>query len=168
MRRPTMTHFGIAGYLPLIVGIILSSLMLLPIGTGVSTIPMPHFALMCVFYWSCSRPLLMPYGATAIMGFILDLWLEVPLGLNVLILVLARLFVMNQIKYFNGKSLLVYMGVFSVMCSGLFALMWVITSIIKGQFMPLEPMFYQLLLTLLLYPVVGFALGRVRRSFLSQ
>ena len=48
-----------------------------------------------VFYWLSSRPLLMPYGACAILGFFLDLWLDVPMGMNMVLLLLTRLFVVN-------------------------------------------------------------------------
>ncbi len=166
LKRPVMANFGPSGFMPLFVSLFLAALMLLPIGTGVSNVAMPHFAMMCVFYWSCTRPLLMPYGAAALIGFMLDLWLDVPLGLNILILVLVRLFVMNQIKYFKGRSIVIYWAVFSVMSAGLFALMWVITSFSRGYLIPMEPVFLQLALTVVGYGVVGLILGRIRRSLL--
>lgn len=163
----TIASFGVRGYVPLIISIFLSALMLLPIGTGVSNVMMPHFAMMCVFYWSASRPLMMPYGACALIGFILDLWLDVPMGLNLMLLVLARLFVLSQIKYFKGRSRLVYWGVFSMMATGLFVISWVVISVLSGHMVAVQPVLQQLLLTIFSYAVIGFILGRIRRSVLS-
>lgn len=162
-----MASFGWRGYIPAVVSLGLTSLMLLPVGTGVSNVAMPHFAMMCIFYWTASRPLLMPYGLAASLGLVLDLWLNVPMGLNMLILVLARLFVISQIKYFKGRSRLVYWGVFCVMAIGLYTLSWVIISFITGHMVAIEPVLRQLLLTLFSYGIIGLILGRIRRAFLA-
>lgn len=162
-----ISSFGYRGYIPLAVSLFLSALMLLPIGTGVSNVLMPHFALMCVFYWTATRPLMMPYGACALIGVMLDLWLDVPMGLNMLLLVMARLFVLSQIKYFKGRGRLIYWGVFSLMATGLFALSWVLTSLISGRMVLLDPVLQQLILTIFSYAIIGLILGRIRRSVLK-
>lgn len=161
-----MGSYGLRGYVPLVLSLILSALMLLPVGTGLSNVSMPHFAMICVFYWTSTRPLMMPYGACALLGLMLDLWLDVPMGLNMLILVLARLFVMNQIKYFKGRSRLVYWGVFSLMAIALYTLAWVINSLIAGHMILIQPVFQQLLLTIFSYALIGLVLGRIRRAIL--
>ncbi|WND02767.1 hypothetical protein QGN29_00090 [Temperatibacter marinus] len=162
-----ISSFGAKGYVPLMVSLFLSALMLLPVGTGVSNLMMPHFALMCVFYWTSTRPLMMPYGACAIIGLMLDLWLNVPMGLNLLILVLARLFVINQIKYYKGRSRLIYWAVFAVLAAGLFTLSWALTSIVSGRVTAVEPILFQFLLTIFSYAIIGLLLGRIRRTILA-
>jgi len=162
-RRPVMATFGASGFLPLGFTFVLAIVMLLPIGTGLANVTMPHLVMISVFYWMTHRPLLMPYGACAILGFFLDLWLAVPLGLNMLLLLLTRLFIINQLKYFRGRSRFVYMSVFSGMSLGLFLLAWLVMSVVKGQMLSVRPVLLQWLITAFAYAPVGLLLSRMRR-----
>jgi rod shape-determining protein MreD len=165
-RRPVIASFGFAGFFPLLVTVLMAALMLLPIGTGAANIAMPHLVLISVFYWLSSRPLLMPYGACAIIGFTLDLWLDVPMGLNMVLLLLTRLFVLNQLKHYKGRSRLVHWAIFAVLTLGLYILSWLIVSIVHGGFWPLRPVALQWAVTAFSYAPVAFVLGRMRRMVL--
>lgn len=158
--------YGAAGLMPVGVTFVLAMLMLLPLGSGVAGYAMPHLVLISCFYWLSSRPLLMPYGACTLLGFFLDLWIGVPLGINIMMLLLARLFVLNQLKHYRGKNRGVHWVVFSVMAFGLFALAWIVTSLIAGEVLPVEPVFFQWLVTSFFYAPVAFVLGRLRRWIL--
>ena len=158
-----MVSGGPIGLMPVGVTVLLAILMLLPIGSGVANVTMPHLVLISVFYWLSSRPLLMPYGACAAIGFALDLWLDVPLGLNMVLLLLARLFVLGQLKHYKGRNRVVHWAVFSVMAVALYALSWIIMSIVGGKLWPLKPLALQWLVTAFSYAPVAFVLGRLRR-----
>jgi len=158
-----MVSGGPIGFLPVTVTMFLAILMLLPIGSGVANITMPNLALISVFYWLSSRPLLMPYGACAAVGLGLDLWLNVPLGLNMLLLLLARLFVLGQLKHYKGRNRIVHWAVFAVMAVALYALSWVIMSVVNGAIWPIRPLAVQWLVTAFSYAPVAFLLGRLRR-----
>jgi len=162
-RGSVMVSSGAVGLVPLAVTLALAILMLLPIGSGVANVTMPHLVMISCFYWLSSRPLLMPYGACAIAGFALDLWLDVPLGLNMVLLLLARLFVLTQLKHFKGRNRLVYWAVFSTMSLGLYIISWVIISIVDGMLWPAKPLALQWLVTAFSYAPVAFVLGRLRR-----
>jgi len=159
-----MANAGIAGFVPIITTVFLAIIMLLPVGSGVANIAMPHLAMISVFYWLVARPMRMPYGACAAIGLCLDLWLNVPLGLNMLLLLLTRLFVINQMKHFRGRSRAVHWIVFSVMSLGLYTLSWLIMSAINGILWPVQPLGIQWLVTAFSYAPLGFLLGRLRRS----
>ncbi|UTW57864.1 rod shape-determining protein MreD [Kordiimonas sp. SCSIO 12603] len=165
MRSP-MVASGPAGLLPVVSAFFLAILMLVPIGTGAANVVVPNLVLIAVFYWLSSRPLLMPYGACAILGFWLDLWLSVPLGLNMLILLLTRLFVLNQLKHYKGRNKLVHWIVFGLMSFGLYAVSWVIVSAVERSLIPVQPLLVQWLVTAFSYAPVAFLLGRVRRLVL--
>ncbi len=165
-RSPMVTS-GPAGLMPLISTFFLAILMLVPIGTGAANVVVPNLVLISVFYWLSSRPLLMPYGACAVIGFWLDLWLEVPLGLNMLILLLARLFVLNQLKHYRGRNRIVHWLVFSVMSFGLYALAWALVAIVERAILPVQPLLFQWLVTAFSYAPVAFLLGRLRRMMLQ-
>jgi rod shape-determining protein MreD len=162
-RVSPMVSGGPVGLLPLAVTLFLAILMLLPIGSGVANITMPHLVLIAVFYWLSNRPLLMPYGACAGVGFALDLWLDVPLGLNMLLLLLARIFILSQLKHYRGRNRFVHWSVFSVMTLGLYLISWIIMSAVNMTFWPIKPLMLQWLITAFSYAPVAFLLGRLRR-----
>ncbi len=158
-----MVSGGAVGLLPLFTTLFLAIVMLLPIGSGVANVTMPHLVLISVFYWLSSRPLLMPYGACAGVGFVLDLWLGVPLGLNMVLLLSARLFVLTQLKHYKGRNKLVQWAVFAVMALGLYALSWAMMSVVNARIWPIKPLALQWLVTAFSYAPVAFFLGRLRR-----
>ena len=157
---------GIAGFMPVGVSLLLAMIMLLPLGSGVAGYAMPHLVMISCFYWLSSRPLLMPYGACFVLGLLLDLWMGVPLGVNIVILLLTRLFVLNQLKHYRGKNRGVHWMVFSVMALALFALSWLIMSIVEGSLLSVNTVFLQWLVTSFFYAPVAFVLGRLRRLML--
>jgi len=161
--RSAMVSSGPVGLLPVLITVFMAVLMLLPIGSGVASVVMPHLVMISIFYWLSSRPLLMPYGACAALGLCLDLWLDVPLGLNMLMLLLTRLFVLNQLKHYRGRNRAVHWGVFSIMSFGLYCIAWIVVSVVNGNFWPVKPVFIQWLVTAFSYAPIGFLLGRLRR-----
>ncbi|TNE65560.1 MAG: rod shape-determining protein MreD [Alphaproteobacteria bacterium] len=165
-RSSPIVSFGIAGFVPLLVSLFMALLMLLPIGSGVANEIMPNLVLISVFYWLSNRPLLMPYGACAVLGLFMDLWLDVPLGLNMLILVLTRLFVLNQLKHYRGRSRFVHWLVFALMSLAMYVLSWIVISGVETTLWPVRPLLLQWLVTAFSYAPVGFVLGRLRRTAL--
>lgn len=154
---------GIKSVVPFVTTIVLSLFMLLPVGTGLGGAALPHLTLISVFYFLSRRPLTMPYSLCAVSGLLLDLWLDVPLGLNMLLMVLTRLFVVNQLKYYKGRSRFLHWGVFAFLSFGLFTISYVLMSFGANGFLPLAPVALQWLVTALSYGPVGFILGRIRR-----
>lgn len=155
---------GLRSAIPIVTAFVAALIMLLPIGSGVDGITMPHLVLVCVFYWLSHRPMLVPYGACLGIGIFLDLWLGVPLGLNALMLILARVFVLNQLKFYRGRNRILYWLVFSLIALALFALSWVIVSLIAWQIVPPIPVLVQWLVTSLAYIPSAYFLSRFRRS----
>lgn len=158
---------GLGRFVPPIVTLLLAVIMLLPLGTNLSVSFMPNLVMISVFYWISRRPVLMPYGACALTGLFLDLWMGVPLGLNMLSLLLVRFFVLNQLKYYRGRSRLVHWAVFSGLSTGLYALSWVISYVLEGQTTPLFSVGVAWLVTSFAYAPVGLVLGRIRRFALG-
>lgn len=164
LRRPAIVSFGFAGFVPVIATFVMVILMMVPLGTGAANIAMPNLVLISAFYWLASRPLLMPYWACAVLGFLLDLWLDVPMGLNMVLLLLTRLFVLNQLKHFKGRSRLVHWVIFAVLSFALYVLSWLVVSFVYGTMLPPEPLALQWVVTAFSYAPVGFLLGRLRRA----
>lgn len=165
MKSPAArAHASTATFLvPVAVTLVLSIVMLLPLGSGISGQAMPHLVLISCFYWLSSRPLTMPYGVCAALGLLLDLWLGLPMGLNMAILLLTRLFVLNQLKYYRGKNRVIYWTVFSTMALVLYGVMWAIQSIVEGQLIDMNAVFFQWLMTSFFYAPIAFLLSGIRR-----
>ena len=157
---------GLAGFIPLLVTVVFAFLMLLPIGTGASSFAFPNLPMIAVFYWTCHRPLSMPLGAAVIAGLIMDLWMNVPLGLNMLMLLLLRAGVLAQLKHFKGRGAMTYWMVFAVIIVGIFVTGWVASSFAENRFIPPLPLIQQYAVTVFAYPLVAWILGRIRRSLL--
>ncbi|GHF30618.1 hypothetical protein GCM10017044_27500 [Kordiimonas sediminis] len=164
--RPNMTRFGLPGFIPLLITLLMAIIMLLPIGTGAANVTMPHLVLISVFYYMSYRPLLLPYGACAFVGFMLDLWLDVPLGMNMAMLVLTRFFVLNQLKHYRGKSAVFQWGTFGLLTVVLYTMSWALMSMINREMWPVVPHLTQWLVTLFAYAPVALLLGRFRKAFL--
>lgn len=163
---PQLTRFQfglLAAYMPVFLCFVAAIIMLLPLTERLDGVLMPHLVLISVFYWSVQRPLLMPYGACATIGLFLDLWLDVPLGLNMATLVVTRLFALNQLKFFRGRSRLLQWIVFSALALGLYFAAWLLTMLIGWQWRSPMPDLFQWLVTAFAYAPIAFLLGRVRR-----
>lgn len=155
---------GFPAFIPGLITFVFAIFMLLPIGSGVSGVTMPHLALISTFYWVSYRPMLMPYGLCAAIGLLLDLWLGVPLGLNMLLLLLVRVFVLNQLKHYRGRSAFLYWAVFALMGLGLYTLSWILTSVIAWQLYPVEGVLVQWAITTFAYAPLVMILGRFRSA----
>lgn len=156
--------FSFSGLLPMVLAFVAAIIMLLPIGTSVDSNYMPNLAIVSVFYWALYRPLQMPSGGAVLIGFFLDLWLDVPLGLNALLMVLVRVFILSQLRYLRGRSTFVHWFIFGGLVFALYGIAWVITSIISGVFIPLEPIIKQILMTIIAFPVVAFIFHQIRKK----
>ncbi|UTW54417.1 hypothetical protein [Kordiimonas sp. SCSIO 12610] len=163
LRKPLFASFGLVGFVPIIVTVAFAFIMLLPLGSVVTTAAMPHFVLISAFYWLSARPLLLPFGACAGIGFFLDLWLGVPLGLNMAILLCTRLFVITQLKHYRGRTRVLYWAIFAVLALVLYTGGWIVTSLVSGKMIPVQPVVSQWGVTVIAYAPVAFVLGRLRR-----
>jgi len=157
------TVAGWSSYIPAVILVIMALVMLLPVGTGFAPEKMPHLVMIGVFYWVSRRPLILPYGACALAGLLLDLWLNVPLGLNMMIMVILRLVVLNQLKFYRGRSRVLQWGMFVGLSLPLFGAMWLLGSLAQLTILPIIPVVIQWAFTAFAYAPVGFVLGRVRR-----
>ncbi len=156
--------FSPKSFIPMLTAVVAALLMLLPLGTTTASYAMPNLVLIVIFYWAYTRPLQMPLGGVALIGLFLDLWLAVPLGLNMLLAILTRIFVLAQLRHLRGRSSFVQWAIFAIMIAGLSIIAWFAVSFIFREFISFVPVLKQALLTIFVYPVVAMVLGRIRQS----
>ena len=153
---------SLRGLLPFLVGLLLLFVMMAPWRLpGIGPI-MPQLLLIAVFYWSIYRPDKLPYTASFVLGLTQDLLSGNPAGLSALVLLAVQVVVLNQRRFFVGKSFLVAWWGFSLMAAAAALLSWLAGSAFYGALLPPAPLAVQSVLTILFYPPVSWLLARVQ------
>lgn len=146
-------------FLPAITAVLALLIDQIPIpGEGVGrTGPL---ALLCVVtFWSIYRPDLLPVPAVFAAGFVTDALAGLPLGLTSLTLILIRMVVVGQQRFFVARSFPVVWACFGVMATAAILFRWLLMSIWAGHVFRFTPSLFELLATFVAYPLVSLALG---------
>jgi rod shape-determining protein MreD len=118
-------------------------------------------ATLCVaFFWSLYRPDLFGAGAAFATGLAYDALAGLPLGLTSLVLLLVRHVVVVQQRFFVARSFPVIWCCFVLLALAALALRWALACLWWGRLFAAQPMVFELLLTLALYPVATPLLAR--------
>ena len=128
----------------------------------------PMLSLIAVYYWAAHRPDLMGYGVVFAVGLLEDTISGAPLGIGSLVLLLVHAGVVHQYKFFNGKSFTVTWGAFVLVAGGASLLRWLSISAVNGAFVSPEAPFYAYLMTVAMYPVIGWLLVRLHIALLRD
>jgi len=129
----------------------------------------PMYALMAVYFWSIYRPDLLGYGATFGIGVLEDLLAGTPLGSGALILLLCQRVVFNQQKFFNNKPFGIFWLAFALIALGASLLRWLCVGLVSPRgFTPIGQVFAAYLMTVALYPIVGWLLAKAHQKLLAQ
>lgn len=152
---------------PFAVTVMLVLVGMIPIPIPSYTPVAPQLTLISVYYWTIHRPDLMRPGMAFLIGLLQDLLIGGPLGVNALMLVVAQWAVLNQRRLFLSSSFgLLWIGFIMVMIGAVF-LQWMAFSVLNGAMLPVKPALFQGLLTVAMFPAVGWLLIRVHRAFLN-
>ena len=128
----------------------------------------PAFSLIAVYYWAIYRPDKLPYAATFSAGLLQDILSGGPLGMTAVILVLVHGIVRSQRSFFHGKPFHVVWWGFSLVAPVAALIGWCAASIYYGLLVPPIPLIVHVVLTLLLYPFLGFVLTKIHNFILAR
>jgi len=129
----------------------------------------PMYALMAVYFWSIYRPDLLGYGATFGIGILEDLLAGTPLGSGALILLLCQRVVFHQQKFFNNKPFGIIWLAFALVAAGAAGLRWICVGLVAtGGFTPVGQSLTAYLMTVAMYPVIGWFLAKAHMKLLAQ
>ena len=151
---------------------------LLPLATALlavlaDVLPLRHvgpasvtpLATLCVaFFWSLYRPDLFGVGTAFATGLAHDALAGLPLGLTSLVLLLVRQVVVAQQRFVVARSFPVIWCCFLLLALVALALRWALSCLWWGRLFAAQPMVFELLLTLALYPVVTLLLARAHNA----
>jgi rod shape-determining protein MreD len=128
----------------------------------------PAMLLIAVFYWSLYRPDLMPAWAAFAFGLLQDVFVGLPLGVSACMLIAVHAAVDTQRRFFVGKSFSVVWLGFAVVASATVALGWVLTCISYGALLAPEPVLFQSLVTIGVFPLLSRVLLRCQLAVLRH
>jgi rod shape-determining protein MreD len=129
----------------------------------------PMYTLMAVYFWSVYRPDGFGYGAAFSVGVMEDLLVGTPLGSTALVLLVCQWVVLNQQKFFNNRPFLEVWLAFAVIAVGTGVLRWLCAGVIgTGDFSPFSDTAGSILLTIVIYPVIGWLLAWAQMKLMAQ
>jgi rod shape-determining protein MreD len=169
LTAPTLprVNSGAARLVPILTTIIAAILAILPLRIPGYAALTPALALMAVYHWTIYRPdLLPPIGVFAI-GLAQDLLGGAPVGVGALVLLLARAAVLRVRRYFINRTFpFVWIG-FTLLGAAAMLTLWALHSLIQLSFFDLRSTMFRTVLTIAIFPVASFALGRSQRALIA-
>jgi rod shape-determining protein MreD len=124
----------------------------------------PATVLACVFFWSLFRPTSMTPPVVFLLGVLSDLLNFQPLGIDVLILLLAHGLAIRWRRVLVRQGFLLVWLVYVGVATGAAALGWVLASLLTLQMLPPGRAIFQAVLNVGLYPGLATLLARAHRG----
>ena len=119
----------------------------------------PLLVLMGAYYWSIVRMDLCPPWLLLLVGLFEDLLSGTLLGVNPFLYLLTHAVVRSQHKFLSSKPFFVGWAAFGPVAAVAAAIKWLSLLIVHNTLPGAGPVFFSLLLTVGLYPLIGRALA---------
>jgi len=128
----------------------------------------PLLALAGLYYWTIYRPDLLPPVAIFGCGVVLDLLSGAPLGVTALVLLLSRVVVLPQRRFFVDRLFPFVWGGFTLLAAAAIAFLWLLGGLLESAMLDMRAAALQWVLTVATFPCVSYLLMRTQRSFLAR
>jgi len=136
----------------------------LPLGIGGQAMLLPALTLACVFFWSLFRPGSMTSPEVFIIGVLLDLLGQSPLGVGILVLLGTHgVTVLWRRVLIRHGFMLIWLALLLV-ATGAFISAWLFGSLLSLRLLPFMPAVFQVVLTMALYPALATLFARAHDS----
>jgi rod shape-determining protein MreD len=169
MSLPIWQRFDLWGHhlWPVVLTLLLLLASAVPLPLPAYAAVAPSFLAMGIYFWTLHRPDLMPAVAVFVLGILQDLLSGAPVGASAIALLALRYAVTAQRRILVGGSFLAVWAGFVVNAAGVAFLSWLLHSFAYATLLNPQPALFQYLLTVGLYPSVGWALVRAQRTLLK-
>src|SRR5229473_4216116 len=158
---------GVARMLPIATTVLAAVIAILPVRVPGYAALTPAFTLMAVYHWTIYRPdLLPPIGVFAV-GLAQDLLVGAPVGVGALVLLLARAAVLRYRRFFINRTFPFVWGGFTLLGAGAMLALWALHCLLQLTFFDLRSTMFRTVLTIAIFPVASFALGRTQRALIG-
>ena len=148
--------------LPFVLTFALLLVALVPSRVPGFTAVVPMLPMMGVFYWAIYRPDLLPPLAAFALGLLFDLAAGTPLGVEALVFLLVQGITASQRRFFVTNTFVVAWWGFSMIAAGATLLEWLLSAMLLAHAPDDGSAIFRYLLTVSLYPLVGWVLARVQ------
>ena len=128
----------------------------------------PVLPLMAVYHWAMHRPELLPAYAVFMIGFLQDVLMGMPIGINIVVFLTVYGVVLSQRRFFAGKSFLVAWLGFALVAAAAAAETWILVSAFHVTVIDARAVTVQYLLTLGCFPVFAWFFLLWQQSVLGQ
>jgi rod shape-determining protein MreD len=128
----------------------------------------PMLPLIGIYYWGIYRPDLLPASVAFMIGVINDIIAGMPLGVTPLIYLLVQGMTASQRRFFLGKPFLVSWWCFALVAAGAILVEWALVSMIFDHMLDLSAVFFEFLLTVFSYPLLGWLFARTQLSLMRR
>ena len=153
--------------IPFIFSLLLIFLSYVPLDFFLSENIRPAVAFVCVYYWIIHRPDIFNLFSVYFLGLIEDVLSSVPMGTNILSLLVLYILLLNFGRFFNGKPFIVTWYGFAIVCLLTMLTKWLMVSIYYGQFLPFAQVAFSYLFSVAAYPVLSL-LNAFVQNYLIQ
>ncbi len=158
---------GAARLLPVATTLLAAVISVLPVQIPGYAALTPVFTLMAAYHWTIYRPDLLPPVALFGIGLTEDLLAGSPVGVNALLLLLARIAVLSYRRYFVNRNFpFVWTGFTLLTALALFGL-WALHCILDLGLFDLRNAVIRAALTIAIFPLASFLLGRAQRAVMG-
>jgi rod shape-determining protein MreD len=166
-RHPTLSrhldHVA-RSCLPTACTLALMLLCALPLGFPEQAELLPATVLCCVWFWSLFRPASMPPAVVFVLGVLFDLLGYLPLGVGVLMLLLAHGVAVLGRRWLLRQGFASVWLVFASVAALATGVGWALTSLLLWRLMPADAALFEFALCIALYPALAVLFGRAHRS----
>lgn len=166
-------HFPTSGTISVAAALLIVSalLMITPLNLFGGNLPTPVLPLIVIFLYGLDRPGSLPPALTFGTGLMLDLLFGAALGPWACVLLFTHALIIWQRSYFAGRDTVVLTTGFGIAAMAGMFFFWIIMSIVMQRVLPLGGVFFQTLVTVLLFPlclmVFRRTIGRQRPSMVA-
>ena len=154
--------------MPLLSSLALIFISFMPINSVQFDYFRPAVGLICVYYWTLRRQDLFGYASAFIIGFITDVYCSSPLGINILLLMLAVSLTQWLAHYFQSSTFGVGWFIFCLVSLSVLLLKWLLLMIYAGRILPLQEAFFGCLSTIMFYPLITWINTKIQNRFLPR
>jgi rod shape-determining protein MreD len=157
---------GAARLLPILSILVAAIATILPVRVPGYAAMTPAFTLMAVYHWTIYRPDLLPAMALFAVGVMEDLLTGGPVGVGALVLLLARAVVLQYRRYFINRAFPFVWSGFTLLAGTTMLGLWALHSAIDLSLLDLRNTVFRTVLTIAVFPVASFLLGRAQRRLM--
>ena len=127
----------------------------------------PAFTLMAVYHWTIYRPDLLPPLALFGVGLAEDLLTGAPVGVGALMLLIARAAVLQYRRYFVNRAFPFVLSGFTLLAGIAMLGLWALHCAIELSILDLRNTIFRTVVTIAMFPVASFLLGRAQRGLMG-